>query len=201
VLDSLRQLMTRLLTPLARALLTMGVTPNHVTVAGTIVVVAISLWAFPTGHLAVGAAVVALTALADSLDGVMARQSGASSRWGAFLDSTLDRFADAAVLSGLVLWFSAGGDDRLTMVLALLVLVLGSVIPYTRAKAEGIGVDAKVGVAERADRLAVVLLATFAVGVGAPPLVLTIVLGLLVLASAVTVGQRMAAVRRQTQDA
>ena len=201
MLNGLRGAMTRLFTPVARVLLRAGVSPDAVTATGTLVVVVTGLWAFPTGHLLVGALVIGLSALTDSLDGVMARQAGRSGPWGAFLDSTLDRFADAAVFGGLVLWYFGGGDDRLTAVLALACLILGSVVPYARARAEGLGMTASVGIAERADRLVAVLVATAAVGVGLPRVVLTVVLGLLAVASAITVGQRMAAVRRQVLEA
>ena len=201
MLNGLRGAMTRLFTPVARVLLRAGVSPDAVTATGTLVVVVTGLWAFPTGHLLVGAVVIGLSALTDSLDGVMARQAGRSGPWGAFLDSTLDRFADAAVFGGLVLWYFGGGDDRLTAVLALACLILGSVVPYARARAEGLGMTASVGIAERADRLVAVLVATAAVGVGLPRVVLTVVLGLLAVASAITVGQRMAAVRRQVLEA
>ena len=201
MLHGLRGAMTRLFTPVARVLLRAGVSPDAVTATGTLVVVVTGLWAFPTGHLLVGALVIGLSALTDSLDGVMARQAGRSGPWGAFLDSTLDRFADAAVFGGLVLWYFGGGDDRLTAMLALACLILGSVVPYARARAEGLGMTASVGIAERADRLVAVLVATAAVGVGLPRMVLTVVLGLLAVASAITVGQRMAAVRRQVTEA
>jgi CDP-diacylglycerol--glycerol-3-phosphate 3-phosphatidyltransferase len=189
--------MTRFFTPIARVLLRAGVSPDAVTIGGTLVVVVTALWAFPTGHLLLGTLVIAVFVLTDSLDGVMARQAGRSGPWGAFLDSTLDRFGDGAIFAGLVLWFTAGGDDRLTAVLALACLVLGSIVPYARARAEGLGMTASGGIAERADRLALVLVATFAVGVGAPRVVLTIVLGLLALASAVTIVQRISKVHAQ----
>jgi len=189
--------MQRVLTPLATALLRAGVSPDAVTITGTLAVVVTALWAFPTGHLFAGALVIGLFALTDSLDGVMARQSGRSGPWGAFLDSTLDRFGDGAIFAGLVVWFVGGGDDHLTAVLALACLVLGSIVPYARARAEGLGMTASGGIAERADRLLVALLAAGAVGLGAPTVVLTVVLGLLALASAVTVVQRMAKVHRQ----
>jgi CDP-diacylglycerol--glycerol-3-phosphate 3-phosphatidyltransferase len=189
--------MTRFFTPIARMLLRLGVSPDAVTIAGTLVVVVTALCAFPTGHLLVGTLVIAVFVLTDSLDGVMARQAGRSGPWGAFLDSTLDRFGDGAIFAGLVLWFTAGGDDRLTAVLALACLVLGSIVPYARARAEGLGMTASGGIAERADRLALVLVATAAVGFGAPDVVLTVVLALLALASAVTVVQRMSKVYRQ----
>lgn len=197
MLNGLRGAMTRFFTPIARALLRAGVSPDAVTVAGTLVVVVTALWAFPTGHLLLGTLVIAVFVLTDSLDGVMARQAGRSGPWGAFLDSTLDRFGDGAIFAGLVLWFTAGGDDRLSAVLALACLVLGSIVPYARARAEGLGMTASGGIAERADRLALVLVATFAVGVGAPTVVLTVVLALLALASAVTIVQRMSKVHAQ----
>ncbi len=135
--------------------------------------IASALWFYPRGELWVGTVAITVFALTDSVDGVMARilrERGTrrSTTWGAFLDSTCDRFGDAAVFGGLVVWFTGRGDERATALLALLCLVLGSVVPYVRARAEGLGMTASGGIAERADRLAVVLVATFAVGVGRP---------------------------------
>ena len=201
MLSRLRGAMTRLWTPLADALLRRGVSPDAVTITGTLVVVVTALWAFPTGHLLLGGLLIAVFTLTDSIDGVMARRSGRSGPWGAFLDSTLDRFGDGAIFAGLVLWYTGGGDSRLTAVLALACLVLGSIVPYARARAEGLGMTAAVGIAERADRLFAVLLATVLVGAGLPDVVMTVVLGLLTVASAITVVQRMATVRRQVRAA
>src|SRR5690606_36809207 len=145
---------------------------------------------YPTSHPLAGTLVIALFVLTDSLDGTMARLSGRSGPWGAFLDSTLDRFADAAIFAGLVVWFTGAGDHRPTALLALSSLVLGSIVLYSRAAAEGLGLTASVGIAERADRLAVVLVATASVGIAAPVVVLTVALGLLSFASLVTIGQR-----------
>jgi len=201
VLNRLRSFMTTLWTPLADLLIRRGVSPDAVTITGTVGVVVMALWLLPTGHLLAGALMIAVFTMTDSLDGVMARRAGRSGPWGAFLDSTLDRFADAAIFSGLVLWFIGRGDDRATAVLALACLVLGSVVPYTRARAEGLGMTAAIGIAERADRLVLVLVGTFLVGLGLPVAVLTVVLALLAVASAVTVGQRVATVRRQSRVA
>lgn len=197
MLNRLRAGATRVFSPVARFLLARGVSPDAVTVFGTLGVVVAALVLLPTGHLLAGALVVALFALTDLVDGVMARMSGRVSAWGAFLDSTLDRFGDAAIFTGLVLYLAGRGADPLGAGLALACLVLGSIVPYARARAEGLGMRADVGIAERADRLAVVLTATAFVGVGAPGAVLTIVLGLLAAASAMTVVQRMVVVRRQ----
>jgi len=199
VLRHLRGVLTKVVTPLADLLLRRGVSPDAVTISGTAAVVVAALWLFPTGHLLVGSLAIGVFVLTDSIDGTMARRSGRSSSWGAFLDSTLDRFADAAIFSGLVLWFSGLGDDRLTAVLALACLVLGAIVPYARARAEGLGMTAAVGIAERADRLLAVLLATALVGSGLPRAVLTVTLGVLAIASAVTIVQRMATVRHQTE--
>lgn len=191
-----------LFTPVAHLLLRLGLGPDAVTVLGTLGVVCSALWFYPRGDLWLGTLVVTAFVLSDAVDGLMARtlrDRGAhrSTTWGAFLDSTCDRIGDAAVFGGLVVWFTGAGGDRPTAVLALLCLVLGSVVPYARARAEGLGMTANVGIAERADRLLVVLVATFAVGVGAPTVVLTVVMVLLAVASAVTVGQRVLMVRRQ----
>ncbi|HEY5515467.1 MAG TPA: CDP-alcohol phosphatidyltransferase family protein [Pengzhenrongella sp.] len=199
MLRHLRGVLTKVVTPLADLLLRRGVSPDAVTISGTAAVVVAALWLFPTGHLLVGSLAIGVFVLTDSIDGTMARRSGRSSSWGAFLDSTLDRFADAAIFSGLVLWFSGLGDDRLTAVLALACLVLGAIVPYARARAEGLGMTAAVGIAERADRLLAVLLATALVGSGLPRAVLTVTLGVLAIASAVTIVQRMATVRHQTE--
>jgi CDP-diacylglycerol--glycerol-3-phosphate 3-phosphatidyltransferase len=186
--------------PLADALLRMGVTPDQVTIGGTVVSVALALWLFPTGHLFLGAILLGVFTVLDTIDGLMARRSGRSGPWGAFLDSTLDRFADGAIFAGLVLWYTGRGDDRLTAVLALACLVLGAIVPYARARAEGLGMQANVGIAERGDRIVVSLVAAGLVGLGVSRVLLTVALGLLAVASLVTVVQRMLVVRRQVRE-
>ncbi|MFF1529330.1 phosphatidylinositol phosphate synthase [Cellulomonas sp. NPDC058312] len=200
MLNRLRGAMTRIFTPVADALLKRGVSPDAVTITGTVAVVVTALWLYPTGHFLAASLVIAVFVLTDSLDGVMARRAGRSGPWGAFLDSTLDRFGDAAIFSGLVLYFVGDGDSW-GVGTALACLVLGSVVPYARARAEGLGMTAQVGIAERADRLAAVLVATLLVGLGLPQVVLVVVLALLAVASLVTIVQRMATVRRQAVGA
>jgi CDP-diacylglycerol--glycerol-3-phosphate 3-phosphatidyltransferase len=192
-----RALFTRLLTPVAAVLLRLGVSPDAVTLVGTLGVSVGALWLYPTGHLLAGTLVITAFVFSDTVDGIMARSSGRSSTWGAYLDSPLDRVGDAAVFGGLVLWFTGGGDDRLTATLALACLCLGAVVSYAKARAEGLGMTANVGIAERADRLVAVLVTTGLVGLGLPDVVLTVVLAALALASLVTVVQRMLEVRRQ----
>ena len=192
-----RAAVTRLLSPLAALLLRLGVSPDAVTVVGTLGVVAGALALYPRGHLLAGTLVITAFVFSDVLDGIMARSAGRSGSWGAFLDSTLDRFGDAAIFAALVLWFTGEGGSRLTPSLALACLVLGAIVPYARARAEAIGARADVGIAERADRLVAVLVATGLVGLGAPVALLTTVLAVLAVASGITVVQRVLAVRSQ----
>ncbi|GAA8851466.1 CDP-alcohol phosphatidyltransferase family protein [Helicobacter pylori] len=192
-----RAAVTRILTPVARLLLRMGISPDAVTIIGTLGVCLGALVFFPRGQLLVGVLVITAFVFSDTIDGIMARQLDRSNRWGAFLDSTLDRLGDAAIFSGLAIWFFQGGDDRLMAWLALACLVLGSVVSYARARAEGLGMRADVGIAERADRLVAALVTTGFVGMGLPEEVLKVVLGLLAVASVVTIFQRVLLVRRQ----
>ncbi len=184
--------------PVARGLVRAGVSPDAVTVAGTVLTVAVALWLLPAGHFVVAPFAIAAVVLIDSVDGLMARILGRSTRWGAFLDSTLDRVADAAIFSGILLW-AVRADEPWVLGTALTCLVLGSVVPYAKARAEGLGMTASGGIAERADRLLVTLVAVLAVGLGAPLPVLVVALGLLAVASLYTIGQRMGAVYRQTR--
>ncbi len=193
-----RAFLTRMLTPVARVALRIGLTPDMVTVIGTIGVCVGALAFYPRHEFWTGTLVIVLFVFSDTLDGTMARLSGRTSTWGAFLDSTLDRIGDGAVFGGLLLCFAARPDGGLTAWFALACLVFGFVTSYARARAEGLGImAANTGIAERADRLVVALAATGLTGLfGWPDLVLTITLGLLALASAITVLQRMIAVRR-----
>lgn len=197
MLERFRQFWTRLLSPIADFLLTHGVSPDAVTFVGTLGVSAGALALFPQGLLWQGVLVIGTFVFSDLLDGYMARSSGSSSRWGAFLDSTLDRIGDAAIFGGLVLWFAGGGDDRVLMSVALYCLVMGSVTSYARARAESLGMHAKGGIAERADRLTAILVLTFFSDVLDQEWLLALVLWVLAAAITITVVQRMVIVRRQ----
>lgn len=192
-----RAVVTKVFTPLARLLLRLGVTPDMVTVFGTVCTVLSALVLYPTGHLFWASLAVTVFVLFDTIDGIMARILGRSGKWGAYLDSSLDRFADSAVFGGLVIWFARGGNDELTAGLALACLVFGSIVSYVKARAEGLGYTANVGIAERGERLVAVLVGAGFVGLGVPLPFLQVVLGLLALASVVTIVQRMSTVRRQ----
>lgn len=183
----------------AKLLLKLGVHPNAVTIVGTVGAVAAAIWFFPQGGrmLFWGVVVIAAFAMTDMLDGNMARISGKESRLGAFLDSTLDRVADAAIFGALVWGFI--DVDRGTALAALFAMMLGTLVPYARARAEGLGIDAKGGIAERSDRLIIGGIAAAAVGLGAPLGILTWTLWALALAAAVTVFQRTWSVVKATR--
>ncbi len=189
----LRPGLTRLLTPVGQALARTPVTPNAITITGTAGVVAGALWLFPTGHLFAGTMVCTGFVLADMLDGVLARVKGTSGAWGAFLDSTLDRIADAAVFAGLAIWLARTGQGVLAGV-ALFCLVAGGLVSYAKARAEGLGVSCDVGIAERTERLLIGLVAAGLAGLGVP-YVLAVGLWTLAALSLVTFGQRVFAVR------
>ena len=197
MLDRFREFWTNLFAPVAHLLLRLGVSPDAVTLVGTLGVCAGALGFFPRGQLFVGAVVVTVFVFSDLIDGYMARTSGRSSRWGAFLDSTLDRLGDGAIFGGLVLWFAGRADNMLLAAVTLYALVMGSVTSYARARAESLGFAAKGGLAERADRLVAVLIAAGLSDLFDVPLLLTVVLWWLAFASTVTVVQRVLFVRRQ----
>lgn len=192
-----RALFTRLFTPIARLLLRLGVSPDAVTLVGTLGVSAGALVFFPQGELFWGTLFITAFVFSDTIDGVMARLSGRTGKWGSFLDSTLDRVADGAVFAGLVLWF-ASQDELVLAGVTLACLVLGSVVSYAKARAEGLGMTADVGIAERADRLVAALVAAGLSGLGVP-YVLEITLWVLAVLSLVTVLQRVAVVYAQAK--
>ena len=195
MLNLLRPALNRLLTPIGEALARTPVTPNAITVTGTVGVAAAALWLLPTGHLFAGAAVCTVFALADMLDGTLARVTGTTGAWGAFLDSTLDRVGDAAIFAGLAAWLARGGHQPALAGVTVYCLVAGAMVSYARARAEGLGVRADVGLAERSERIVIILLSTGLSGLGVP-YALPVGLWALAVLSTVTFGQRVLVVRQ-----
>ncbi len=194
-----RHFFSRLFTPVARLFLRAGISPDTVTVIGTLGVAAGALIFYPMGQLWWGSVFITVFVFADLVDGLMARLASRGSSWGNFLDSTLDRVSDAALFAGVAIWFYTGGGNAAIGTAAVACLALGMLVSYARAKAESLGFDANTGIAERAERLVAVLVATGFTGLGLPEVVLLVVLLLLAAASVVTVGQRCAAVYRQSR--
>ncbi|TQN31236.1 CDP-diacylglycerol--glycerol-3-phosphate 3-phosphatidyltransferase [Haloactinospora alba] len=190
MLRFLRPYLARMLLPVGRGLARVGVTPTAVTLTGAVGVTVSSLAFYPQGKLYIGSVVVTAFVLCDMLDGAVARVSNGTSKWGAFLDSTLDRVSDAAILAGLLLWFTGEGADPMLAGLTLFCMVSGFGVSYVKARAEGLGVNCDVGVAGRSERLVLVLVAA---GIGGldVPYVLPVGLWLLAVLSGVTVVQRL----------
>lgn len=192
-----RRFFTSLFSPLAKLLLRWGVSPDAVTIVGTLGVAVGALVFYPMGELFWGTVFITIFVFSDLVDGIMARIKGAGGTWGNFLDSTLDRIADGALFAGVAIWFFGGGNNTSIAIAALACLVLGMLVSYARAKAESLGFTANVGIAERAERLVSVLVVTGLTGLGLPEVVLLAVLVLLALASTATVIQRVVAVHKQ----
>jgi CDP-diacylglycerol--glycerol-3-phosphate 3-phosphatidyltransferase len=187
----------KLSTPVAKAALKIGLTPDIVTIIGTAGSVLAALTLFPIGVLWWGSVAVCFFVLADMLDGAMARQRGGGTRFGAVLDATCDRISDGAVFCGLLWWAAFGLHSSSLMVATLICLVTSQVISYIKARAEASGLQGGGGLIERPERLVIVLL-----GAGLSdfplfpvPILLPIAMWLLAVTSLVTVGQRLHSVR------
>lgn len=185
---------TKIITPICRGALRVGITANSLTIIGALGVSISALYFFPRGEFFLGTLLVSLFALSDLFDGTIARlANSAGTKWGALLDSTLDRVSDAAICIGIWAYFQATGS--VYQYLALLALVLGGLIPYIRARAEGLGISCSVGIAERAERLILLLGGTALEGFGLNGSI-KVTLTILVVLSAITTLQRLAAVYR-----
>lgn len=187
--------------PFVRLFIRLGISPDAVTLVGTLGVAAGALIFFPQGELLIGVLFITAFVFSDLIDGRMAREMGRVSKFGAFWDSTLDRIGDGAIFGGLALYFAGTGEDQgdsyLYLCVTLWCLVMGSVTSYARARAESLGMDAKGGIAERADRLVSILVMT---GLGALldlPILMYVTLWALAVASTYTVVFRVLKVRRQ----
>ncbi|HEU4841206.1 MAG TPA: CDP-alcohol phosphatidyltransferase family protein [Ilumatobacteraceae bacterium] len=179
--------------PLGDLLRRTKLTPDHLTIAGLVLGVG-AAFAIGAGYLPLGLVLVILAALPDLLDGALAKASDSASQRGAFFDSTVDRITDALLLGG-VAWYLGTAESPHMAMLPFAVMALSSLISYQRAKAESLGLDAKGGLMERAER--VVLLC---VGLLVEPLLVPVLWIMLVL-TAITAGQRFVKVWRQAQVA
>lgn len=196
MLEQFRSLWEKLMSPPARLFVALGVHPDVVTWTGTVMATIIALVMLPQGWLWQGAALLLVFVLSDGVDGRMARMQGSTSTWGAFLDSSLDRVTDGAVFGGVVLYYAGPGDSVLWAGIAVGALVMGQVTSYVKARGEALGMTVVGGLAARADRLLVILVGLALTGAGLA-WALPVALSWLLLASTITVGQRMAQVKSQ----
>jgi len=190
---------TRLLGPLAQVLVRLHIRPNAITTVGTLIVVG-SAVAFGVGHARWGAALLLVSGLFDMLDGRVARDGGMKTTFGAFYDSTLDRLGESAVFTGIAVYFLHGGvaPERLTLaIVACCVAMAGSlIVSYARARAEGLGLEGNVGMAQRAERILLLGVPTMFFGAGTQGALLLWIVVVLALVSVVTVVQRVVHVFR-----
>jgi len=191
--SSLKPLVTRIINPVASFAVRRGVTPNAVTVLGAIGVVIAAPLFYTRERYFLGTLIITILVLSDLFDGAMARISrqGASA-WGGFLDSTVDRISDSTIIICLLIPMIRK-DDKLSY-LALITLVTGFLIPYIRAKAESYSIECSVGIAERTERLIIILVAVGLHGLGIP-FVLAGGFWLLAILGLFTVTQRVIVVR------
>jgi CDP-diacylglycerol--glycerol-3-phosphate 3-phosphatidyltransferase len=186
-----------MLAPFVNAFIRLGISPDAVTLVGTLGVSAGALVFFPQGKLVTGVLVITAFVFSDLIDGAMARATGRTSKFGAFFDSTLDRIGDGAIFGGLVLYFAGPGDNYLYLCLTLYCLVMGAVTSYARARAESLGMDAKGGLAERADRIVAILVMTALGALFNAPILMHVTIWVLALANTETVVRRILMVRKQ----
>ena len=184
--------------PLVQRLIRSGVRPNTITTVGTGLVL-VSAVAYATGHIRIGGALLLLSGVADTLDGQVARSGAMVTRFGAFYDSTLDRVGDGATFIGIGAFLLTAPDVayRVPAIILCMVAILGSLlVSYARARAEGLGLDCKVGIAQRAERVLGLGIASLLAGAGPHALLLEGMVTLLALASIITVVQRFVYVHR-----
>jgi len=197
MMERFRAFWTKVVSPIAHLLIRLGVSPDVVTLVGTLGVSAGALVFFPQGKLLTGVLVITAFVFSDLIDGYMARTTGRVSKFGAFWDSTLDRIGDGAIFIGLALYFAWEEPSRLYLVLCLVCLLMGAVTSYARSRGETLGYEVKVGIAERADRLVAILVMTGFSAIFDLPALLYVTLWALAVASTITVCQRVWVVRRQ----
>jgi len=199
--DWLKNGYLKVIEPVAGWLVRRGVHPNSITVFGTLCTVAGGV-IYAYGHISIGGWFLGLTALFDVLDGTVARRTGKSSTFGAFLDSTLDRVADGAVMGGLAVFYALNPvHHNVPMMAVCLVGLIGAYMTsYIRARAEALGLDAKVGMVQRPERVVLLSAPQAFFGLALHGLVLGAIVVFLAVTAWITVVQRMKFVYDQTND-
>lgn len=193
---SARQMISRIVDPCARFLLRLGVSPDSVTWIGALGTSATAILGIARGHFVLATVVILVLSSSDLLDGTMARMKGTAGPWGAFLDSTLDRVTDFALIGSIAYYFAFVEHNQVIAILALASSGLALITSYIRARAESVGATCTVGLIERAERLAIIQISLVIASFGYPE-IFGGTIPVLFLASAYTVAQRIAFVRAQ----
>lgn len=188
--DKARTVVGRAINPIAGILVRLGVSPNAVTVLGTAGISGAAILFFPDGNFFVGTLVILVFIFSDLLDGTVARISGKSNPIGAFLDSTMDRVTDAALFGSLVIYYA--NQESNLLVPAIVTAFAAQLISYIRAKAESQGISMKVGIAERPERIIILLVGTGFTGLGLS-FAIDLAIILLTVLTIITVLQRLIA--------
>jgi CDP-diacylglycerol--glycerol-3-phosphate 3-phosphatidyltransferase len=198
--DYLKKGTLRVIEPAISFLARHNVNPNAITTVGTLLTVAAGV-IYATGHIMTAGWVMALTAFFDVVDGEVARRTGRSTVFGAFYDSTLDRIADGALVAGLTVFYATNPvHHNIYMVVTCLVGIIGTfVVSYTRARAESLGIDAKVGVMQRPERIVLLSAPQALFGLFWNGWVLMGIIILLTVTAWITAVQRIAFVYRATK--
>ena len=200
--DSIKAAYLRVIEPVADLLVRSGISPNAITTIGTLFFILGGI-IYGTGHIRIAGWVVGLTALFDVLDGTVARRTGRTTTFGAFYDSSLDRVADGAVLGGIAFFFATNpAHHSPSMVFVTLLGIVGTfMVSYTRARAEALGIDAKVGVMQRPERVVLLSAPQAFFGLAFNGWVLTAIVTLLTVTAWITACQRIAYVYKVTKAA
>ena len=189
----------KVLDPLGVRLARTRLTPDAITITGTIGTCAASIGLLATGHFILGPLVTTVFIMTDLFDGLLARSRGGGTVFGAFLDSSLDRIADATAFGALVFWYASGGHSEIMVAVGLVCLGSGQVTSYVKARAESVGLSANVGIAERAERLILPGVFFLAQGITGVHWLGALSLWIIAAASIYTVGQRLVEVHRQAE--
>ncbi|MEO6067456.1 MAG: CDP-alcohol phosphatidyltransferase family protein [Gemmatimonadales bacterium] len=190
--------------PISRVLIGAGVRPNHLTTFGILLILAAAVF-YGSGHVRLGGCFLLLSGWTDILDGQVARGGGMATKFGAFYDSTLDRVGDGLTFIGIGSFFLLYPGDiawRQGVVVLCMVAVMASLlVSYARARAEGLGLDGKVGIAQRAERVLGLGLPSMIFGAGQRGIILSAIVLVLTLLALITVVQRFHWVYQQTEGA
>jgi len=190
----------RLMEPVADYLVKRRVHPNTITIFGTVATIVVGVL-YGAGYIVLGGWLMGVTALTDVLDGMVARRTGTATAFGAFLDSTLDRLSDGAVLGGLAVFYATSPTHgSVPMVVVCIAGIIGSFLTsYTRARAESLGLDAKVGMLQRPERVVLLAAPQGLIGLALNGWVLSVIVNILTVTAWITVFQRIAYVHGRTK--
>jgi CDP-diacylglycerol--glycerol-3-phosphate 3-phosphatidyltransferase len=191
--------------PFVDGLIRAGIRPNTITTVGTLLVIA-SAMAFGLGLVRMGGLLYLVSGIVDTLDGAVARAKAQVTKFGAFYDSTLDRVGDGATFMGIGVFYLLAPADSVVyrsaaIIISMVAIIASLLVSYARARAEGLGIDCRVGMVQRAERIVILGVPTVLFGAGPDGLLLFWIVSILALTSVITVVQRFVYVYQVTEGA